>query len=313
MDPYNVKSALVVGAGVMGHSIAQVFAQAGIEVNLVDLDKRTLEHAMSLIKANIETLTEFGRVTGDETGAIMARVHPTTDMASAAGDVDFAIEAVVEVPDVKEKVFSQLEKSCPEDTVLASNTSSLDIFNIVQVRKPERLVVAHWFAPPHIIPLVEVVPGPATSQEVVTFTAKLMERLGKKTVVMKEFVPSFIVNRIQQNISRAVWEMLEKGWATPEQIDLAVKLSLGIRLPIVGVAQTNDFTGLDLVFDIMKNRGAVNPMVEEKVRQGCLGAKTSKGIYDYGSRSEAEILKKRDGRYLKMLDHLERINAFEPV
>ena len=106
MDPYNVKSALVVGAGVMGHSIAQVFAQAGIEVNLVDLDKRTLEHAMSLIKANIETLTEFGRVTGDETGAIMARVHQTTDMASAAGDVDFAIEAVVEVPDVKEKVFT---------------------------------------------------------------------------------------------------------------------------------------------------------------------------------------------------------------
>ena len=313
MDPYNVKTALVVGAGVMGHSIAQVFAQAGIEVNLVDLDERTLGHAMSLIKSNLETLAEFGRVTGDETGAIMARIHPTADMASAAGDVDFAIEAVVEVPDVKEKVFSQLEKLCPEDTVLASNTSSLDIFSIVRVRKPERVVVAHWFAPPHIIPLVEVVPGHATSREVITFTAELMERLGKKTVVMKEFVPSFIVNRIQQNIARAVWEMLEKGWATPEQIDLAVKLSLGIRLPIVGVAQTNDFTGLDLVFDIMKNRGAVNPIVEEKVRQGCLGAKTSKGIYDYGGRSEAEILKKRDGRYLKMLDHLERINAFEPV
>jgi 3-hydroxybutyryl-CoA dehydrogenase len=126
-------------------------------------------------------------------------------------------------------------------------------------------------------------------------------------------VPSFIVNRIQNNIYRAVWEMLEKGWATAEQIDLAVKLSLGVRLPIVGVAQSIDFTGLDLVFDMMKSHGSVNPLVEEKVKRGHLGAKSSKGIYDYGGRSETEILKKRDERYLKVLDHLEKIKAFEPI
>jgi 3-hydroxybutyryl-CoA dehydrogenase len=313
MDPKNVKSALVVGAGVMGHSIAQVFAQARIEVNLVDLDGKILERAMNLLKSNLETLAEFGRVSGNEIPAILARIHPSTDLAAAAKGVDFALEAVVEVPDVKKKIFSQLEEFCPEDTVLASNTSTLDIFSIAQAKKPERLVAAHWFAPPHIIPLVEVVPGPKTSPEVVTFTAKLMERLGKKTVVMKEFVPAFIVNRIQNYIGMAFFEILDNGWATPQEIDMAVKTSLGIRLPIVGVVQCLDFTGLDLVLDIMKSTGLKNPLIEEKVTQGHLGAKTSKGIYDYGGRSEVEILKKRDRLYLKTLDHLERIKAFEPV
>lgn len=313
MDYNDVKRAVVVGAGVMGHSIAHVFAQAGIEVNLVDLDEAVLEHAMDLIKADLETLAEFKKISGDDIPGILARIHPSTDLAGAADGVGFAIETVLEVPDVKRKVFSQLGQFCPGDTVIASNTSSLDIFSIAQITRPERLVVAHWFAPPHIIPLVEVVPGPETLPEVVTFTANLMERLGKKTVIMKEFVPSFIVNRIQHSISQAVWEMLEKGWATPEEIDLAIKMSLGIRLPIVGVAQTNDFTGLDLIYEIMKGGGRVSPLVEEKVKQGDLGVKTSKGVYDYGGLSEVEILKKRDRRYLKLLDHLERIDAFEPV
>ena len=304
---------MVVGAGVMGHSMAHVFAQAGIEVNLVDLNETVLDHAMDLIKANLETLAEFQKVSGDDIPEILARIHPYTDLAGGAEGVDFAIEAVAEVPDVKREVFSQLDQFCPGNTVIASNTSSLDIFSIAQISRPERLVVAHWFAPPHIIPLVEVVPGPKTSQEVVELTANLMKRLGKKTVIMKEFVPAFIVNRIQHSISRAVWEMLEKGWATPEEIDLAIKLSLGIRLPIVGVVQTTDFTGLDLIYDIMKGEGSISPLVEEKVKQGHLGVKTSKGVYDYGEQSEAEILRKRDRRYLKLLDYLEGIKAFEPI
>jgi len=309
----DVRSAVVVGAGIMGHSIAQVFAHAGIEVGLVDLDEKSLERAMRLIKHNLGTLAELGRIKNEEIPAILNRIRPGTDLASAATAADFVLEAVVEVPAVKEQVFSKLDDICGGDTILASNTSGLDIFDIVHVTKPERLVVTHWFAPPHIIPLVEVVPGPHTSPEVVEFTAKLMQRLGKRPVVMKEFVRSFIVNRIQNNISLAVWEMLQNGWATPEQIDLAVKLSLGIRLPIVGVVQTYDFTGLDLVHQMMQNFGFENKLVDEKFTQGHLGAKTSKGIYDYDGRTEEEILKKRDELYVKMLEHLEKIKAFEPV
>ncbi|MBW1781954.1 MAG: 3-hydroxyacyl-CoA dehydrogenase family protein [Deltaproteobacteria bacterium] len=313
MDANRIKRVLVVGAGVMGHSIAQVFAQAHIEVNLMDLHQGILDRAMKRMRANLETLAEFGCVSGEDMGRICDHVHPSTDLAASAQGVDFVLEAVVEVPDIKKGVFSQLDQLCPEHTVIASNTSSLDIFRLAQVRRPERLVVAHWFAPPHIIPLVEVVPGPKTSVEVTTFTAGLVERIGKKPVVMKKFVPSFIVNRIQSSISKAVWEMMEKGWATAEEIDLAVKLSLGIRLPVVGVVQSIDFTGLDLIYDIMKGHGSIRPLVEEKVKQGHLGAKTSKGMYDYGGRSEADILKKRDYRYLKLLDYLEEIKAFEPV
>nr|MDO8080057.1 3-hydroxyacyl-CoA dehydrogenase family protein [Candidatus Freyarchaeota archaeon] len=313
MDAEDVKRAVVVGAGVMGHSIAQVFAQAGIEVGLVDVEEKILERAMRLIKSNLDTLAEFKRVSKSKIPAILKRIHPSTDLAAVAQGVDFAFEVVSEVADVKKKIFSQLDDICSEDAVLASNTSGLDIFSIAEVKNPGRLIIAHWFAPPHIIPLVEVVPGPKTSPEVVTFTAKLMERLGKRPVVLKEFVRSFIVNRIQNQIFLAILEMLEKGWATPEQIDLAVKTSLGVRLPIVGVVQTYDFTGLDLVLDIMKSYGVSHPLFEEKVKKGHLGVKTSKGIYDYGERSEEEILKKRDRMYLKMLEHLESINAFEPV
>jgi 3-hydroxybutyryl-CoA dehydrogenase len=313
MDPRGVSTVLVVGAGIMGHSIAQVFAQAGIDVDLVDLDGGKLARAMTLIQSNLDLFAECGRIPVKEIPEILARIHPSTDLTTAAKDTGFVLEAVSEVPEIKHRVFSQLDRLCPPDTILASNTSTLNIFKIAHIKRPERLIVAHWFAPPHIIPLVEVAPGPNTKPEVVIFTAALMQRLGKKPLVLKQYVPALLVNRIQNSIARAVWEMLEKGWATPEQIDLAVKTSLGIRLPIVGVVQSLDFTGLDLAADIMRVYGAVSPVVAEKIEQGHLGAKTSKGMYDYGGRSEEEILAKRDRKYLKILEHLERIQAFDPI
>ena len=312
MDPQGIERALVVGAGVMGHAIAQVFAQAGIAVDLVDLDEGALTRAMALIPSNLATLAEFGRVPGAQIPEILARIRPSTDLAPVAKGAGFVTEAVDEVPEIKQEVFAQLDELCPPDTILASNTSSLNIFKIARIKRPERLVVAHWFAPPHIIPLVEVAPGPDTIPAAVTATAELMHRLRKRPLVLKQFIPAFIVNRIQNGIARAVWEMLEQGWATPEQIDLAVKTSLGIRLPIVGVVQTVDFTGLDVAADIMRGYGPVTPVLEEKVKQGHLGAKTSKGLYDYGGRSEEEILQKRDRQYLKILKHLEGIQAFDP-
>ena len=313
MDPKNVKRVAVIGAGVMGHSIAQVFAQAGILVHLVDLKDALLARALQLVKSNLRTLADFGRVGPQKIPAILDRIRPTTDLAGAVREVDFVLEAVVEIPEVKKKVFTQLEAACPEEVVLASNTSGLEIFKVIKVKDPSRVVVTHWFAPPHIIPLVEVVPGPSTAPSVVQFAAQLMERIGKKPLVMKQFIQRFIVNRIQNAIVGAALEMVTNGWATPEQVDLAVKTSLGIRLPIVGVLQTLDFTGLNLIHDMTKGTGAENPLIEEKVKQGHLGVSTSKGIYDYGGRSEEEILRKRDLLYLKMLDFLEGLGAFKPV
>ena len=313
MEVMDIKKSVIVGAGVMGNSIALTFARAGIEVALVDLDEKSLDRAVRLIRSSLNTLVDYGGLSSDEIPSILSRIHPSTDLRSSASRVDFAMEVVVEVEDVKKRVFSELDELIPEDTIIASNTSGLDIFRFAEIKRPERLVIAHWFAPAHIIPLVEVVPGPKTSPKVVRFTAELMKRLGKKPVVMKEFVRSFIVNRIQNYISMAFFEILENGWATAEDIDLAVKTSLGIRLPIVGVVQNIDFTGLDLVLDLIKSYGVRNAFIEEKVKKGHLGAKTSKGIYDYDGRSEEEILNKRDKLYLRMLDHLEKINAFQPI
>jgi 3-hydroxybutyryl-CoA dehydrogenase len=313
MNPEKVKRVAVIGAGTMGHSIAQVFAASGIEVNLADVKPEVLDHAFRLMKGNLKTLAGYGKVKEKDIPSILGRIHATTDIMAAARGTDFVLEAVVEIPEVKKKVFKQLDEACGEQTILASNTSGLEIFKIIEVRNPSRTVVTHWFAPPHIIPLVEVAPGPATSPGVLQFTAKLMERIGKKPVVMRQFVQRFIVNRIQNAIILTALEILENNWATPEEIDLAVKTSLGVRLPIVGVVQSLDFNGLNLVNDVLKSIGKNVPLIEEKVKQGHLGPSASKGLFDYGGRSEEEILRKRDTLYLKLLDFLESQEAFDPV
>ncbi len=313
MDAGDVRRAAVVGAGIMGHSIAQVFAQAGIETSLVDSNEEALRTAAGKIAANLGVLADNGLLKKEDIDAIIGRVHPSTNLAGSAAEAEFVVEAVSEVPEIKQEIFTQLGKACPAETVIASNTSGLDIFEFAELENPERLVIAHWFAPPHIIPLVEVAPGPGTAPEVVDFTMSLMQRLGKVPVKLQVFTRAFIVNKIQNMMALAVSDLLNSKVATPEDIDRAVKYSLGIRLPVVGVVQTMDFTGLDLVLDIAKSYGMGSPIVEEKVEKGQLGAKTSRGFYDYGGRSELEILEKRDRLYLKMLSYLESAGTFEPV
>ena len=312
MNAEMVKRVLVVGAGVMGTSIAQVFATGNIDVALVDVDGKALRRAMDLMKSSLKTLANAGTFSRDRISSILSRIHPSQEWTDVR-DVDFAFEVVPENPDIKEKVLLQLGDLCAPGTVIASNTSALDIYSIAKISGPERLIIAHFFNPAHIIPLVEIVPGPRTSRETVSFTAALMERLGKRPVVMKKFSPGFIVNRIQKAIGETVLQMIEEGVATPDEIDRAMKLTLGIRLPIVGVAQTFDFQGLDMLLDAMKNYGKVFGFIEEKVKNGHLGAKTSKGIYDYQGRNEMEILRKRDELYLKVLKHLEEIRAFDQL
>lgn len=312
MGGERVRRALVVGSGVMGSSIAQVFATGNIDVALVDVDGKALNRAMGLMESSLKTLADAGTFSRDRVSSILSRIHPSQEWTDLK-DVDFAFEVVPEDPDIKKKVLSQLGEVCASGAVIASNTSALDIYSIAKLKGPERLIIAHFFNPAHIIPLVEIVPGPRTSPETVSLTAALMERLGKSPVVMKKFAPGFIGNRIQKAIGETVLQMIEEGVATPDEIDRAMKLTLGIRLPIVGVVQTFDFQGLDMLLDTMKNYGKVFGFIEEKVKNGHLGVKTSKGIYDYQGRNEIEILRKRDELYLKVLNHLEEIHAFDQV
>ena len=314
MDLKELKKILIVGAGTMGHSIAQVYAQAGFNVNLVDLNRKILKHAIGLIESNLNTLAEFNNVEKDKIPQILKRIQVSSNLKESAENADLVTEAVKEIPELKKKIFLQLSDYCSEDIILASNTSSLDIFKLLKnIKNPQRLITHHWYAPPHIIPLVEIAPGKRTSKEVVELSTELIELLGKKPIVMKNFAPSYIVNKIQNAISATMYELIIRDLATPEQIDTAIKTSLGIRLPIVGIIQSQDFTGLDLVYDIQKAMGVTVPPIKERVERGQLGTKTGKGFYDYENRSEDEILKKRDRLYLAQLDFLEKLNSFNPV
>ena len=313
MQLESIKTILVIGAGIMGHGVAQVFAQAGYSVRLVDLDQGALDKAMARIRASLHTLAAEGHIDKKDIDRTLKNIQFHTDLSAASEKADFVVEAVAEVPEIKKEIFSKIDALCPSDVIFASNTSSLDVFSIIRISNPSRVVAAHFFAPAQIIPLVEVCPGPETSPEVVALTARLMEKIGKQPVCLKKFVPSYIVNRIQNQISAAVFEMLINGYAAPEDIDRAVKASLGIRLPIVGVVQSLDFTGLDVVHDIMKSKGITLPLIADRVARGELGAKTSRGFYDYQGRSEEEILAKRDALYLKMLEHIKKIRAFDAV
>ncbi|MFH1487300.1 MAG: 3-hydroxyacyl-CoA dehydrogenase family protein [Pseudomonadota bacterium] len=310
----NIKRIAVLGAGVMGHSIAQVFARHGYALTLCDVKPDRLERALRLIESTLETLVEFERLSSEEIPTILSRIRMTTDLAEAVAKADLVIEAVPEIEEIKKDLFYQINKRCSRETIFASNTSGLNIFELAAgLDCPERMVITHWFSPPHIIPLVEVVPGKRTSSEVLSCTVELLKSVGKVPVVLKEFVPAFIVNRFQNALNRTAFEMIDNGWAAPEDIDLAIKYTLGIKLPIVGILQALDFTGLDLIHQIMGGLGVKSAFIEGKVKKGEFGAKTSKGIYDYPDRNEIEILKKRDRLYFKTLDHLKKIHAFEAV
>jgi 3-hydroxybutyryl-CoA dehydrogenase len=311
MKSVDIKRVLVVGAGTMGYSLALNFAKGGFDVFLVDRENQILLNARKLIDSALETLKQAGLITDTEISKVMTRIKTSTNLEEAAREVDLAIETVTENPSIKKDVFRSLDMNCPKHTILTSNTSYLDIFNIAETSRPDKVLIAHWFAPPHIIPLVEIVCGDKTSSETVEIVKEVLEKLGKKTIVFKRYIPGFFVNRIQRAIQREVFYLLENNYVSIEDVDTALKASLGIRLPIVGVLQSMDFAGLDLIFASRKDtpielapHSGLPKIVEQKVAKGELGVKTGRGLYDYAGKSTEEILRVRDLKYLKILKTL---------
>jgi 3-hydroxybutyryl-CoA dehydrogenase len=309
----DVKKVAVFGAGTMGPGLALVFALGGFDVTMYSRKTETLAKAMHTAQASLGTLVKHGSLSALEAATVLGRIGQTQSVDAAAIDADFVMETIVENKEAKQELYEQLAALCPERTVFASNTSSLNVFELLPASIQARSVCAHFFTPAHIIPLVEVVPGPETGSETMALTVALMDACAKSPVVMKRFGPGFIVNRIQRAIGETAMDMVQGGLVEPEEIDTAIKASLGIRLPIVGVMQTFDFQGLDMLLAYQKNVGKVYSFVEERVERGATGAKAGRGIYDYQGRSETEILEKRDELYLKMLDYLNEIDAFKPV
>src|SRR5512136_152113 len=177
-----IRNVAIIGAGTMGHSLAQVFAQGGYDVWLNDVNDEILGQARKLIASNLDTLIELGIVEKIQKEPILNRIHNTAKLEEAGKKVDFVIEAIIEDQATKKEIFSRLDKICPPGAILASNTSFLDIFKFVETKRPDKVLITHWFAPPHVVPLVEIVKGPQTSQAVVDRVKALMVKVGKKPI-----------------------------------------------------------------------------------------------------------------------------------
>lgn len=306
----------IIGAGTMGHALALIFARAGKQVFLTDVSIRVVEQALELIRSHLELLKDFQECQED-TDTIMKRITASTENRACARDSDMVVEAIIEDMEAKRSLYSQLAECLREDTILASNTSYLNIFPLAPVGVQRQLVITHYFSPPYILPLVEVVGGPETDKEVVARAVQWLKSIRMTPVTLKKFVPGFIVNRLQRAVQREVLYMVDEGWADPVEIDKAVKATLGIRLPILGFFAKYDFTGLDMVARGLRapsiglaNEERISPVMN-LVESGHLGVKSGKGFYDYNDRSLSEILRERDMKLVEMLKLLRRLGEVE--
>jgi 3-hydroxybutyryl-CoA dehydrogenase len=298
----------------MGHALAQVFAQGGHPVWLADLDEAVLAAARRMIASNLSTLVETGAFPQEEVPAALGRIRTTTRIEEAGREADFVIEAVIEDIDTKKELFQTLDRVCPAHAILASNTSYLNIFEFVETNRPEKVLITHWFAPPHVVPLVEIVRGPRTSRATADTVLEFMRQLGKKPILIDKFLPGFIANRLQSALTQEVLFLMDNGYATAEDIDTAAKNSFALRTPIVGLVKRFDFAGLDLTQKILRNRQYAPPppvdrshSVDRLVSEGKLGAKTGCGFYDYGRRTTEEITKERDLKLIRLREFLKEI------
>lgn len=300
-----IKKITVLGSGIMGHGIAQVSAMAGYSVVLRDIEQQFLDKAMEKIRWSLDKLVSKQKISQEESQKIFARITPIVDLAEALKDCDLMIEAVPEIMDLKKKVYSEVDKVAEDKTVFASNTSTLPITEIANTTtRPERFIGIHFFNPPQLMKLVEVIPGQKTSKELIDTTMNFVKSVSKEPVLCKKDVAGFIVNRIFiPLVHEAAWAMDRTG-ATKEEIDSAVKFTL--QFPM-GIFELADFTGLDVIHKATiemhsRDKKVINPhpLIEKLFNEKKLGQKSGSGFYEYsGERYERinlteELAKKFD-------------------
>jgi 3-hydroxybutyryl-CoA dehydrogenase len=313
-----MKNLSVVGAGLMGHGIASVFALGGYKVTLHDVSEDALARAQKLISEVFRTLAEAGVVDlAGFTPSLQDRIICTTSLATAA-QADLIVEAVTEDAAIKRSLFAELDTCAPLTALWASNTSSLNIFELLPARRQAKSLITHWYTPPYIVDLVDVVPGPGTEPEAVAAVKDLLESLGKKPIVMRKFISGFIANRLQAALNLEVFFLLDQGYATPEQIDQAVKSGLGLRMPLLGLLRKADYSGLELIQQLLANKTYEPPRglersrtLDELIEVGRTGVMAGKGFFDYRGRSAEILFRERDLKLLALKKFLVQTGDIE--
>jgi 3-hydroxybutyryl-CoA dehydrogenase len=289
----------VVGAGLMGHGIAQVFALAGHEVTITDSIAANLDTVKQRIAQNLRDL-------GDDEGAV-ARVWPMADLAEAVRNADFVVEAILEDLPLKQRLFAEIETHARPDAILASNTSVIPITRIMEgLRERSRALGTHWWNPPYLVPLVEVIGTEWTSPEAIDFTMTLHAEAGKQPAHVKKDVPGFIGNRLQHALWREAVSLVERGICDAETVDTVIKAAFGRRLAVLGPLENADMVGTDLTLAIhntvlpdIESRPGPSPYLEALVKGGRLGFKSGEGFRRWTPEQQAELRR-------KVVEHLKK-------
>jgi 3-hydroxybutyryl-CoA dehydrogenase len=309
----------VLGAGLMGHGIALVLALGGHTVRLTDGSDTVLDRVPGLIAAAVGTLHEAGALDREQNAeAVTARIGRSGDLAETVAGAELVIEAITENPEAKRALFAELDRLCPPETILASNTSYLDVFPLIPASRQRRAVIAHWYTPPYIVDLVDVVPGPQTDPEVVGFIRDLVLGLGQVPIVLQHFVPGYIANRIQSAISAEVYRLLDEGVASPREIDDAIIHGLALRIPVLGHLAKADFTGLELQRHALRNATYQPPpprsrseVLDRLCEEGRTGVMAGRGYFDWSDRPPEELFRERDRKLLALKKAMKQVGRME--
>ncbi len=316
----DIKKIAVLGAGTMGPGIAQTYAMGGYEVTMWTRSESTRDKALAALKKSLATFVEEGLLAAGEDETVLARIGFALTVEEAVAGADFIQETIVENRDAKAELYEKLAGCVAKEAIIASNTSALNIFEIVPEALLPQLCIAHWYAPPQLIPLVEVVKSEQAPQEYADIVMALLKKCGKTAVFMKKFIQGYIVNRLQQCLNREVFYLLDNGYCDAEAIDLAAKASFVPRAVVLGLVKRMDFGGLDMTANNYRNHSYHMPehgdemphVLAEHVEHGELGIKTQHGFYDYEGQDIEALKAKRDHQLFEVFKLAKEFMA-DPV
>ena len=279
----------VIGAGLMGHGIAQEFASAGYHVLMHDVTDENLETARTQIENNLGVLAENAVIEKENIAPTLQRIQTATELSTVAENADFVIEAVTENLALKQQIFEELDAICPPHTILASNTTALMPSQIgVKAKRTDKILNTHYFNPPYLIPLVELIRSPDTSDETVAVTFDLLTAIGKTPAIIEKEALGFVGPRLQAALIREAFAIVEQGIASAETVDLVVRNSFGRRLSVAGPFEVFELAGWDLVlaafeelYKDLNSSSDINPLLRQMVESGKLGVKSKEGFYSW--------------------------------